>query len=174
MRQFQDLQVFEHQRIRRLVVAFPQSAILISQEWLTTVARWTFVAGAAPGGNGECENRVCTGARGEAHKLAMKNGLPYLSKELFWKAMQDISTQDRLISGHSWTELRDMIEEQVQESQPQIYSVKAVKASTIPPVVFSRLAPTDHFSPKKARRPVMTLFDQLHPTPNPNRGRLSG
>ena len=28
----------------RLVVALPQSAILISQEWLTTVARWTIVA----------------------------------------------------------------------------------------------------------------------------------
>ena len=66
-----------------------------------------------------------------------------------------------------------MIEEKVQDTQPQIYLVKAVKVSTIPPVVFSRVAPTDYFSPKKARRAVMTLFDLLHPTPNPNQGRLS-
>ena len=66
-----------------------------------------------------------------------------------------------------------MIEEQVQETQPQIYSVKAVTVSAIPPVVFSRLASTDHFSPKRARREVTTPFDQLHPTPNPNRCRLS-
>ena len=99
----------------------------------------------------------------------MKNGLPYLSRELFWKAMEDISTQAELLSGHSWTELKDMIEEQVQETKPQIYSVKAVTA--ILPVVFSRVATTDHFAPSKARCAVMNLFDQLHPTPNPNRGR---
>ena len=62
----------------------------------------------------------------------------------------------------------------MQDTQPQIYSVKAVTVPTIPPVVFSRVAPTDHFSPSKVRRAVTTLFDQLHPTPNPNRGRLSG
>ena len=97
------VQVFEHQGIRRLVVALPQSAILISQEWLATVARWTLTAGPALGSNGECENRVYTGTRGEAHKLAMNNGLPYLSNELFWKAMEDISAQAKLISGHSST-----------------------------------------------------------------------
>ena len=36
---------------RRLVVALPQSAILISQEWLTTVAGWTTIAG-------ECKDGV--------------------------------------------------------------------------------------------------------------------
>ena len=82
-------------------------------------------------------------------------------------------SQATLVSGHSWTELQNMIEEQVQEAQPQIYSVKAVKVLAIPPVVFSRAAPTDHFMPSKARRAVMYLFDQLHLTPNPNRGRLS-
>ena len=35
---------------------------------------------------GECENVVYPAGRG-AHQLAMKNGLPYLSKELFWLAM---------------------------------------------------------------------------------------
>ena len=38
------VQVLEHRGERRLVVALPQSAILISQEWLTTAARWTVVA----------------------------------------------------------------------------------------------------------------------------------
>ena len=46
--------------------------------------------------------------------LAMKNGLPYLSKDLFWKAMHDISAQ--LITGHPWPELQKLIHEQVQKS----------------------------------------------------------
>ena len=46
--------------------------------------------------------------------------------------------------------------------------------SAIPPVVFSRVAPTEHFAPSKARRAVMNLFGQLLPMPFPNRGRLSG
>ena len=116
------VQVFDHKGTRRQVVALPQSAILISQEWLTTVSRWTFVSGPKLKGKEECENLVYP-AQGGAQKLAMKNGLPYLSKELFWQAMEDISTEATLISGHSWTELRDMIEAQVQEAQPQIYSV---------------------------------------------------
>ena len=45
----------EHQGTRRLVVALPQSAILISQERLTTAARWTFVSGPVSWQR-ECEN----------------------------------------------------------------------------------------------------------------------
>ena len=44
-----------------------------------------------------------TGARGESHRLALKNGLPYLSKELFWKAMEDVSAQATMITGHMWS-----------------------------------------------------------------------
>ena len=54
--------------------------------------------------------------RGNPKTLAMKNGLPYLSKELFWKAMQDISATTTLVSGRPWPELREMIREQVQNS----------------------------------------------------------
>ena len=88
--------------------------------------------------------------------------------------MEDISTQATLISGHSWTELRDMIKAQVQEAQPQIYSVKAMTVPIVPLVEFSRIVPMDHFCPGKVKRAVIALFDQLHPAPNPNRGRLSG
>ena len=38
------VQVLDYHGERRLVVALPQSAILISQEWLTTVATWTVIA----------------------------------------------------------------------------------------------------------------------------------
>ena len=67
-----------------------------------------------------------------------------------------------------------MIEAQVQESQPQIYSIKAVTVPEAPLVVFSRIAPTRHFSPGKAKHEVMAWFEELHPTPNVNRARLSG
>ena len=39
------VQVYEFDGARRLVVALPRSAILVSQEWLTTIAGWTFVSG---------------------------------------------------------------------------------------------------------------------------------
>ena len=77
---------------RRLVVALPQSAILISQEWLTTVASWAVIA-----------KSVGT--------LPIKNGLLYLSKDRFWDAMQDISAQNTLVTGHPWPELKELIHE---------------------------------------------------------------
>ena len=58
--------------------------------------------------------------------LSMKNGLPYLSKELFWKAMEDIAGKAKLISGHKWSELKDMIDNRTYEPQPQVYSINTV------------------------------------------------
>ena len=46
------VQVLKHGRERRLVVALPQSAILTSQEWLTTVAGWTLIAAPRDGVSG--------------------------------------------------------------------------------------------------------------------------
>ena len=57
----------------------------------------------------------------------MKNGLPYLSKDLFWMAMEDIAKHAVLVSGHSWRELKEVLDNQTHEPQPQIYSVKAVE-----------------------------------------------
>ena len=65
-------------------------------------------------------------ARGDPKNLAMKNGLPNLSKELFWKAVEDIAAQTTLVSGHPWPELREMIHEQVRKARPQIYAVQEV------------------------------------------------
>ena len=38
--------------------------------------------------------------RDDPTRLSMKNGLPYLFEELFWRAMHT------LVSGHPWLELR--------------------------------------------------------------------
>ena len=100
--------------------------------------------------NSECENVVYPPGSG-SHQLAVKNGLPYLSKELFWLAMPDISTHANLVSRHSWTELRDMIDAQVQEPQPQIYSVKTVTVPKTPMAALSQVSSTEHFKPWKAR-----------------------
>ena len=42
------VQECEFDGTRRLVVALPNSAILVSQEWLTKIAGWTFVSGPKP------------------------------------------------------------------------------------------------------------------------------
>ena len=53
------VQAYEFNGAKRLVVALPQSAILVSQEWLTTIAGWRFVSGPKPGsGDSTSENRV--------------------------------------------------------------------------------------------------------------------
>ena len=56
------VQVYEFEGQKRLVVALPNSAILVSQEWLTNIAGWTFVLGPKPGLEGSaCEYIVYQG-----------------------------------------------------------------------------------------------------------------
>ena len=104
----------------------------------------------------------------------MKNGLPYLSKELFWMAMKDIARQATLLSGHIWDELKEMIDNQTHEPQPQIYSVKTVAVPQPPNVVFTTVPHTHHFRPHDVRKEIIEWFEHFHPTPNLNRGRLTG
>ena len=116
------VQVYDFNGVKRLVVALPQSTILVSQEWLTTIAGWRFISGPKPGSGSE--SRVTPAGSTKSYVLNMRNGLPYLSKELFWLAMEDISKRAELRQGHSWKELKDMIENRAHEPHPQIYSVK--------------------------------------------------
>ena len=162
------VQVYEHKGARRLVVALPNSAILVSQEWLT--AGWTF-SGLE---NSACENKVYPAGGESSFVLNMKNGLPYLSKELFWRAMEDIAKHAVLVSGHSWRELRNMLDNRTHEPQPQIYSVKAVDVPETPKVLLSAVPRTHHFLPGEVRKKIIAWFERLHPSANPNRGRLSG
>ena len=111
------VQVYEHNGARRLVVALPNSAILLSQEWLTTIAGWAFFSGPKPGlKNSACENKVYPAGADSSFVLSMKNGLPYLSKELFWRAMKDIAWKATLVSRHTWNELKDMMDKGGQDS----------------------------------------------------------
>ena len=121
------VQLYEFHGARRLVVALPNSAILVSQEWLTTIAGWPFVSGPKPGLQDRvCENKVYPAGAKASFVLNMNNGLPYLSKELFWRAMEDIARKAKLISGHKWSEWKNMLDNRSYEPQPQAYAVKTV------------------------------------------------
>ena len=139
------VQTYEFNGVRRLVVALPQSTILVSQEWLTTIAGWKFVSGPKPGSGSE--SRVTPAGSTRSYVLNMRNGLPYLSKELFWVAMEDVSKRAELIAGHSWRELKDMLENYAHETHPQIYSVKTVEVLKPPEVVFTMVPRTQRFVP---------------------------
>ena len=91
----------------------------------------------------------------------MRNGLPYLSKELFWLAMEDVSKGAELKSGHSWRELKEMLENYTPEPHPQIYSVKTVEVPDPPEVVFTMVPRTQHFVPTEVRKSIMAMFDRL-------------
>ena len=66
----------------------------------------------------EGTRRLVVAGAERSYELSMKNGLPYLSKELFWRAMQDIAGKAKLVSGHKWSELKDMIDNRTYEPQP--------------------------------------------------------
>ena len=105
--------------------------------------------------------------------LSMKNGLPYLSKELFWRAMKDIARKATLVSGHTWSELKNMIDNRTYEPQPQIYSVKTVAVLETPKVLLSATPRTQHFLPSNVRKQIVEWLEHFHPPANRNRGRLS-
>ena len=158
------VQTKEFDGARRLVVALPQSAILASQEWLTTIAGWTFVSGPKPGlQDSACENRVYPAGAKTSYVLNMRNGLPYLSKELFWKAMEDIAKKAKLITGHTWRELKEMIDNRTHEPQPQIYAVKTVAIPEPPNVVFTTVPRTHYFLPSEVRKDFADWFEHFHP-----------
>ena len=157
--------------LRDWLLLFPQSTILVSQERLTTIAGWKFISGPKPGSGSE--SRVTPAGSTKSYVLNMRNGLPYLSKELFWLAMEDVSKRAELITGHPWRELNEMLENCTHEPNPQIYSVKTVEVPKPPEVVFTMVPRTQHFVPTEVRRNIMAMFDRLRATPNANRGRLS-
>ena len=169
------VQVYEFEGKRRLAVALPNSAILVSQEWLTNIAGWTFVSGPKPGLEGSaCENIVYRVGANQSYKLNMKNGLPYLSGELFWLGMHDIAKKATRISGHTMDDLQDMLATMAREPQPQIYSIKTIAIPEPSKVVFTTVPPAGPFKPSKVRKEIIRWFGHLHPAPNLSRGRLSG
>ena len=88
--------------------------------------------------------------------------------------MEDIARTPTLLSGHTWDELKEMIDIQTYEPQPQIYSVKTVASPEPPNVVFTTTPITHDFRPSDVRKKIVEWFEHFHPTPNLNRGRLSG
>ena len=98
----------------------------------------------------------------------------HMTTELCWRAMQGIAQKATLISGHTWTELKNMLDNGIYEPQPQIYSVKTVAVLEVPKVLLSATPRTHHFNPTEVRRRIADWFERLHPTANLNRGWLSG
>ena len=79
-----------------------------------------------------------------------------------------------LKNGHSWKELKEMLENCTQEPHPQIYSVKTVEVPSPPEVVFTKVPRTQQFDPPQTRKNIMAMFDRLRATPNANRGKVTG
>ena len=88
--------------------------------------------------------------------------------------MRDIARKAKRISGHTLDDLQEMLDTMAPEPQPQIYSVKTIAVPEISNVVFTAVPHTMHFKPSDVRREIIRWFEHFHPTPNLNRGRLSG
>ena len=169
------VQVYEFEGQKRLVVALPTPAILVSQEWLTNIAGWTFVSGPKPRLEGSaCEYIVYRSGATKSYRLSMKNGLPDLSKELFWMGMHNIARKAKRISGHTLDELQEMPHTMAREPKPQIYAVKTIVVQEPSNVVFTAVPPTKHFAPKDVRKEIVKWFEHSIQHPSQNRGRLSG
>ena len=61
------VQVYE---FKRLVVALPQSTILVSQEWLTTIAQWEFTSG--PNSGSGSERKVKPAGSSKSYVLSIR------------------------------------------------------------------------------------------------------
>ena len=59
--------------------------------------------------------------------------------------MEDIATKAKLVSGHKWSQLKNMLDNQNYEPQPQVYAVKTVSVPDTPRVVLSETPRTQHF-----------------------------
>ena len=59
--------------LRDLLFALPQSTILVSQEWLPTIAEWEFTSGPKSGSGSEC--RVTPAGSSKSYVLSIRNGL---------------------------------------------------------------------------------------------------
>ena len=133
-----------------------------------TIAGWTCVSGPKPRlENGVCENIVYPAGAKKPFVLNMKNGLPYLSRELFWLAMNDVARNAKRISGHTLDELQEMLDTMAHEPQPQIYSVQdSCGSRTIQRWSLPQCLTTLDFRPNDVRRDIIAWFDHFHPTPN--------
>ena len=77
------VQVLDHKGTRRLVSHSQPSLSLRSGSPLLQDG----IFFAVPNGDGESEVAMYTGHPKDPSRLSMKNGVPYLSKELFWRAV---------------------------------------------------------------------------------------
>ena len=66
--------------------------------------------------------------------LAMKNGLPYLSKELFWEAMQDISRNSKLALGYPLSDLKRLVQDEVQKSSLTAHAAQEMQLAEQTPI----------------------------------------
>ena len=90
-----------------------------------------------------------------------------------WECMILLDKAKR-ISGHTLDDLQEMLNTMAREPQPQIYSVKTIAVPEPSNVVFTAVPHTMHFKPSDVRREIIRWFENFHPTPNLNRGHLSG
>ena len=91
---------------------------------IATVAGWTLIAKSV-GLSSQVEAHT-PAAKRSPKTLTMKNEFPYLSKDLFWEAMHDIARRTKLVNGHPWPELKEMVHKQVQKAYPIIHAVQEV------------------------------------------------
>ena len=73
--------------------------------------------------------------------------------------MQDIAAATTLVSGHPWPELREMINEQIQQARPQIYVVQDMVLTPTPPVELSYLD-NQQLKPHQLRQEIIRLFEE--------------
>ena len=71
-------------------------------------------------------------SRASPQEFGYENGLPCLSKDLFWEATQDISAQTTLVTGHPWPELGELVHEQMQTSSLMVHAVQEVMLTEPP------------------------------------------
>ena len=100
----------------------------------------------------------------------------FFCSQALWlhRNFSNIARKAKLLSGYALDDLQEMLDTMAHEPQPQIYSVKTVAVPEPSNVVFTGVPHTQHFKPSDVRREIIKWLEHFHPTPNLNRGHLSG
>ena len=105
--------------------------------------------------------------------LAVKNSLPYLSRNLFWEALPDISKNTNLVASYPLTQLREIAQQQKQGCSLLVHAVKDVQMAALTTIILNHPKRTRACLPSKTAVEIAGKLMKLQPVRNDNRLRLS-
>ena len=154
----------------QIVQILRSTMILISQEWLTTIATWKIVAESEA-----TASRIVVYRRRSPTTPSSQSeeSFAVLLKELFCEAMEDIHIMATLQSRYSLFQLKKLLQEQRRVEDLQVHAVTDVQPTEAPAIQITRPTKSDGFQALKGVTEIAGEFTKVQSPVNHNRARLT-